>query len=65
MLTIFQCALDALPPISIFLLIQDTLRYLWIEIIIAALVIPIGIWNYSVLRRKVFEPILGESTTPD
>lgn len=69
LLSIFQALADAIPAISICILLSIRLHYSWygfiISVIAGILVARVSLWNYKTLRRKVYEPLCGSIQTPD
>lgn len=66
LLTIFQAGFDALPSIAVYLFLRrDISENDLIVWIFSFLIIFFSARNYSLLRRSVYEPLLGPIGTPD
>lgn len=57
--------IDHLPVYVILINLGKINQTLWIKIAVALIVVGIVQWNYSTLRRKVYEPLCGKINTVD
>lgn len=69
LLTVFQISIDVFPAISLLvfwhILESRGIAVPGIYKLTSFLLIFLGLWNYTSLRRHVFEPLVGEIRTPD
>lgn len=65
LLSIFQALFDLIPPLAFVIFALSNALHWSIAYGVAAIIMVIGLWNYRVLRRNIYEPLLGEIRTPD
>ena len=64
-LSVFQTISDFVPPVAFLAFARSNATSWPITAGGTILLVLLTLWNYNVLRRKVYEPLLGPIRTPD